>query len=145
MVVHGVNATKVGTSVTPEHGAMVLDGILRGEWPPSLALPPWRPTGPYFHGGFPGLEVGDLLLPGHRKPSAPPAAPLSSRVCVTTLEEHARTYAAWYFPEPHEPGGDLYEVEPVGLIARGRCDMPERWVCKTARVVRVVERGLVAR
>jgi uncharacterized protein len=100
-----------------------------------------NPAGPFLHGGVPGLDVGDMLEPGHRrKPAAPPA----EWVAFTVRQDYARRFAAAY-----PGGGDLYLVEPVdrppyrpledfdgtgdgGVIA---------WACGSARIVGVVERG----
>jgi len=123
-------------------------------------------TGPiYFHGGKPGLSIGDLILPGspnfvdgcpvcdaHRAGDNHPLEPVTKhadRVYITTDREYARFYASKY------PRGDLYSVEPLGEIVPSDEDPFPTWHVPTARVrglydvyvqlTRKQRRGLVRR
>jgi len=101
----------------------------------------------YFHGGYPGLKPGDLLLPpdqtgtDHRLSAtsaelgAPAYATRADIVYVTTLRDAARSYAAFY------PDGALYRVEPVGdLEPDPDCAEPGlSWHCPAARIAAVVD------
>lgn len=74
----------------------------------------------YYHGGVPGLQVGDRVLPPdvteieHRLSAYVPAgAPHGTRTDVVYLarhEQHARVYAALY------PDGALYQVVPESPV-----------------------------
>lgn len=91
----------------------------------------------YFHGGAPGLAVGDLIRPAIslgidkiRTPNQPRYTP--RRVYVTRLRWYAQLFA-------NGCGGDLYEVRPVGralpdLDARGS------FTCSCAEVIAIVTR-----
>lgn len=101
----------------------------------------------YFHGGFPGLRPGDLVLPpdttgtDHRLSAvsavlgAPVHATRTDVVYVTTGRDVARAYAAFY------PDGALYEVKPRDeLEPDPDCLMPGlSWHCSAAEVVAVVD------
>lgn len=111
-----------------------------------------------WHGGVPGLRVGDLIAPGHeRKPVAgcaycearaaqaagglPPAIdPLSrvhDRVYLSVDREYARHYASLY------GRGDLYRVEPVGDVVRSTEDTFETYLAESARVIAVYARAVL--
>jgi hypothetical protein len=104
----------------------------------------------YFHGGVPGLEVGDLLVPGHHHfvDGCPVCAALQEgrptpfdqpnqtpeRVSITTDREYARHYASKY------PQGDLYVVEPIGDLHASAEDHFPTWTVERARVTSVYAR-----
>lgn len=107
-----------------------------------------------WHGGIPGLRVGDLLQPGHKRRSHPGCAicaarergesvggmdPPSAReaVYVTASKEYARYYASLW------GRGDLYVVEPVGDLTPSEEDHFPSWTCPTARVVAVYQRAVL--
>jgi len=90
---------------------------------------------PLFHGGCPGLKVGDLILPADRvdtdSVSGSQGAPYrTDRVYVTSDVLVARSYAGVYaspkalrdqlggkLPSFRELSyGDVYEVEPLGAL-----------------------------
>lgn len=95
----------------------------------------------WYHGGVPGLGVGDWLVPPdcsgtcHRLSlHAPEGAPHGTRtdvVYVTSDPEVARVYAAFY------PDGAVYEVDPDGPVEPDP-DAPElAGMCDMARIVAV--------
>ena len=104
----------------------------------------------YFHGGAPGLKVGDLIEPqplgdgAHLVDGCPtcearksgqqlPTDNLdASLVYVTPDREYARVYAAGY------PGGALYVVEPIGDLTPSPDPVPS-WGCLAARVTGVYD------
>ena len=104
----------------------------------------------FFHGGAPGLRVGDLIEPrpaedtAHLVDGCPvcetrrTGAPLDTDdndptlVYVTTDREYARVYAAGY------PDGGLYVVEPVGDLTPSPDPVPS-WGCPAARVTGVYD------
>ncbi|MEV0584056.1 hypothetical protein [Nonomuraea sp. NPDC050310] len=104
----------------------------------------------YWHGGAPGLQVGDLILPGrpnfvdgcavcdaHRAGQSHAFDPLTQhtdRVYITTDREYARFYASKY------PKGDLYTVVPVGELTLSSEDHFPSWHVAQARVVSVYDR-----
>jgi hypothetical protein len=74
---------------------------------------------PWFHGGIPGLDVGDELV---RRPARGSIcagstarrmgrARTEARVFISRDPRHAATYALSY------PHGDVYEVEPAATGA----------------------------
>lgn len=96
----------------------------------------------WFHGGVPGLNVGDLLLSpdesgttNRLSASTPADAQHGTRTDVVYLarhQDHARAYAALY------PDGALYEAEPIGPTEPDP-DAPDLAVmCRSARVTAVV-------
>ena len=103
----------------------------------------------WWHGGVPGLKVGDLIEPttdtAHLLDDCPvcqarkrdeqlPQDPNDpTRVYVTTDREYARIYAAGY------PRGALYRVEPVGELERTTDDVVESYACSAARVLAVYD------
>lgn len=95
----------------------------------------------YWHGGHPGLEVGDYILPPSETNTTHTLLEYGSigrrdRVYLTT--EFA---GALFFACVHPDGGHVYEVEPEGELA----DDPD-WFgtsgvsveCQRARIVRVI-------
>lgn len=107
----------------------------------------------YFHGGYPGLQPGDLLLPPdetgteHRLSSyaaaldGPAHARRTDRVYLTTDRQIARAYAAFY------RDGALYEVGPAGpLEPDPDCTTPGlSWQCEAATVLVVVDPAVLFR
>jgi hypothetical protein len=107
----------------------------------------------YFHGGYPRLYPGDLVLPprvtgapslgaympevARRQRIANPYR--ADRVFVVTSEAEARLYAGAY-----PGGGALYIVEPQGdLEPDPDCTEPGlSWMAPAARVVKCLRRGL---
>ena len=103
---------------------------------------------PFYHGGKPGLNVGDLLLPptesgfdSDAKYGTEVDEPDRGRVFISRDPRHAATYAYTY------PLGDVYEVEPLGAFGRDK-DLViaglSSW-CERARVVRVTRRAVTMR
>lgn len=111
-----------------------------------------------WHGGVPGLHVGDLITPGHTRkshdgcpwcaardaqtaggprPDIDPLALHQDRVYVTTDREYARHYASLY------GRGDLYRVEPVGDLTKSTEDTIPTWVVPAARVTAVYDRAVL--
>lgn len=102
----------------------------------------------YFHGGFPGLNVGDMILP----PSVTgtnhdlstelmeldrPDLIRTDMVYATTVQDVARGFAAMH------PDGALYRVEMVGEVWPDP-DLPVTCVMGgSARVVEVVRARVV--
>lgn len=116
-------------------------------------------TGPLrlFHGGVPGLRAGDLITPGHArqaKDGCPWCAARAAgehgpgpggidgpsahadRVYLTPVRLYAAHYASLY------GRGDLYQVEPVGVLERSTEDSMETWLAPAARVVVAVDRAV---
>ncbi|WP_424215996.1 hypothetical protein ACN20G_28020 (plasmid) [Streptomyces sp. BI20] len=108
-------------------------------------------TARFFHGGVPGLEVGDVLAGGHsrqvvdgcaicasRNAGRPtlydPATLHPDRLYVTTDREYARHYAGTY------GAGDLYDVVPLGDVLPSEEDRFPTWSVSRARVRLVVAR-----
>jgi hypothetical protein len=101
----------------------------------------------YFHGGLPGLEPGDQLLPpdatgtDHRLSSyaailgGPVYAQRTDVVYLTTDRQVARAYAAFY------PDGALYQVMPASPVDPDPdCYVPGlSWQCPMGVVVAVVD------
>lgn len=101
---------------------------------------------PWFHGGIPGLDIGDELLPPtcsgvdlrRKYGEAEGATEDQRRVFISRDPRHAATYAYSY------PHGDVYEVEPLGRRGRDRDILIaglSGW-CERARVVRVTRRDV---
>lgn len=91
----------------------------------------------YFHGGAPGLNVGDLVRPAIslgitkvRTPNQPRYNP--RRVYITRLRWYAELFA-------NSAEGDVYEVRPVGR-ALADPDARSSFHCSCAEVVAVVAR-----
>lgn len=95
----------------------------------------------FFHGGAPGLEVGDVIRPAislgivkQRTPNQPRYTP--RRVYITRLRWYAELFA-------NGSRGDLYEVRPVGR-ALPDLDVRDSFTCSCAEVVAVLARHPVA-
>lgn len=110
-----------------------------------------------YHGGVPGLRVGDLLTPGHDRPEVDacpwcaarageklggPRSPIDGlalhqdRVYVTPNRLYAKHYASLY------GRGWLYRVEPIGDLARSDEDTMESYTVRSARVVSIYARAV---
>ncbi|MCP9205542.1 hypothetical protein [Streptomyces cucumeris] len=101
----------------------------------------------YFHGGIPGLSIGDRLLPPDRTGTerrlssfaadlgGPAHALRTDLVYLTTERQVARAYAAFY------PDGALYQVLPESPVDPDPdCAEPGlSWQCPAAVVVTVVD------
>jgi len=82
----------------------------------------------YFHGGYPGLKIGEYLSPasvtgvrGLDDWASSTSGDIGKYVYVTTNMPAARLYAAMY---PGKNGGTVYECLPEGDIAPDRdCDL----------------------
>lgn len=108
-----------------------------------------------FHGGIPGLRVGDLIEPGHGRrhhdgcpwceARAKGEAHLGmdgpsqrqDRVYATSSRLYAKHYASLW------GRGDLYRVEPVGEAERSTEDSIETWCAPALRVVAVLDRAVL--
>lgn len=106
-----------------------------------------------FHGGVPGLRVGDLVEPGHERkvhdgcawcaaraelpPSQDGLALQVGRVYLTPVRLYAQHYASLY------GRGDLYRVDAVGELQRSTEDTVETWTAPAARVVAVLDRAVL--
>lgn len=99
---------------------------------------------PWFHGGVPNLNVGDLIVPPTEsgfdtmRRYRERDTEACGRVFVTREPGLAASYAASY------PHGDVYQVEPLGPLGDDPDTiMPDavKW-CQRARVVRVTRRGV---
>ena len=106
----------------------------------------------YWHGGVPGLKVGDRIRPAASLRVLPvhyaldrgtdyPSDP--TRVYVTTDRQAARYYAASYIDGVEPLAGDVYNVRPRGELRIDE-DLPtgKHFSCASAVVVAVVERGV---
>lgn len=106
-----------------------------------------------FHGGIPGLRVGDLIEPGHERkvhegcawcaaradlpPEHDGLPGIPDRVYLTPERIYARYYASLY------GRGDLYQVEPVGELERSTEDNVETWTAPAARVLVAIDRAVL--
>lgn len=105
-----------------------------------------------FHGGVPGLGVGDLIEPhepkfhegcpdceANQRGESTPISPVTQhpdRVYVTSDRLYGRHYSSkWWL-------GDLYRVVPVGAVEKSTEDRFPTWKCEAAKVVAVVERAV---
>lgn len=107
----------------------------------------------WWHGGVPGLRVGDILLPGNERRTHegcewcearkkgqayfgmdPPSA--RRAVYITHDKEYARFYASLY------GYGDLYIVEPNGQAILSEEDHIEAWSADSARILAVYQRAV---
>ena len=109
----------------------------------------------YYHGGAPGLRPHRPIRPAAARGlrfsygnmafgTVPKYDP--NRVYVTTHLGVARSYAARYMA-PGQGGipGDVYEVEPISTPEHDPDygpDVDVMWMCREARIVRIVERGV---
>ena len=107
-------------------------------------------SGPYYHGGPPGLHPGDVITPrpagdtSHLLDGCPTCearragTPLPdddlnpSLVYVTTDRDYASIYAAGY------PRGGLYRVETDGPLTESPDPVPS-WGVPSARVAAVLD------
>jgi hypothetical protein len=107
---------------------------------------PW-PDRRWYHGGIPGLEVGDLILPPAATGATGTGDDPDWLVFVTTRFDRARAFAC-------ASSGDVYEVRPVDLQIGGP-PAPRKFgpigpnvgplgdhSCLSAVVTGVIERGL---
>jgi hypothetical protein len=107
-----------------------------------------------FHGGKPGLNVGDIIEPGHQR-MAHPGCPWcearangkahlgmdgpsedADRVYCTTNRLYAKHYASLW------GRGDLYRVEPVGELVPSTEDTVESFKAPALRVVAIYDRAV---
>lgn len=107
------------------------------------------PTGPFFHGGVPGLAPGDKILPTRMTGSQRPMKDFfPEHVTAATHPWLLRDDCVFFSPDPGfaalfaaaHPDGALYEVRPNGEISIDP-DAPagEAWRARSATIVRVVE------
>ena len=108
-----------------------------------------------YHGGVPGMRVGDLIEPGHERKShagcpwcearaageayAGMDGPshLTDQVYTTSHRLYAKHYASlWGY-------GDLYRIEPVGRLARSTEDTVESFTAPALRVAGVLDRAVL--
>jgi len=101
----------------------------------------------YFHGGYPGLKPGDLVLPPDRSGTdrrlsatvaelgGPAHAQRTDLVYLTTDRQVARAYAAFY------PDGALYNVIAASPVDPDPdCEMPGlSWQCPYGIVAAVLD------
>jgi hypothetical protein len=111
-----------------------------------------------YHGGKPDLRVGDLITPGHTRPThdgcpwcqartqqangaTPPTIdPLpqhTDRVYATPSRAYARYHASLY------GRGDLYQITPNGELTRSTEDTIETWTAPTLTITAVIERAIL--
>lgn len=102
----------------------------------------------YFHGGIPGLSVGDYIespdvtrtdhtLSRYAAEMGAPHGTRTDAVYITPRQDTARAYAALY------PDGALYQVEPVDVIGSDPDAPDEAVMCRRARVTEVVRSSVV--
>lgn len=106
-----------------------------------------------YHGGMPGLRVGELVERGHeragrddcpicraRKAGDPASLePLTAHpehVYASTSRLYAKFYASLYGL------GDLYRVAPVGEAVRSDEDLIEAWRAPALRVEAILDRAV---
>jgi len=110
-----------------------------------------------FHGGVPGLQIGDLLEPGHSRDDLHPGCPVCearkrgdgslgdppsshpNHVYLTPDRLYARFHASMY------GRGDLYIAEPIGEVEESAEDPFPAFFAHRARVVAVPEHGVLLR
>lgn len=111
----------------------------------------------YWHGGAPGLKPGELLEPGHNRTvdgcaicearvsgltatiaghAIDPPTGRPTHVYITSDREYARFYASM------ARFGDLYRVEPVGVLEPSTEDPFPTWTTTAARVLAVYDRAV---
>jgi hypothetical protein len=115
-----------------------------------------RPMTALFHGGVPGLRVGDLIQPGHerqlhddclwcqaRANNVPGPAGIDDRtgrrdrVYATSSRLYAKHYASLW------GRGDLYRVEPVGEPEPSTEDSIDSICAPSLRVAAVLDRAVL--
>jgi hypothetical protein len=111
-------------------------------------------NGFYYHGGVDGLNVGDILDPGHSRKKHEGCPWCEARenggahlgldgpsqrgeVYFTPNRLYAKFHASMY------GRGDLYRVEPVGEVTRSTEDSLETYTAPAARIVSVYERAVL--
>lgn len=116
------------------------------------------PSVRYFHGGVPGLTVGDRIVPhpphvvdgcqvcaaraAGQQPvvaglgNIDPVTDRPDRVYVTTDREYARFYASRYWL------GDLYTVRPDDPLEPSDEDLFPTWCAPAATVTGIVSRAV---
>lgn len=100
----------------------------------------------YFHGGKPGLKVGEYLLPPDRQTERTKGHLVDyllpgqekfmhrDKVYITTEKRIAKVFAAVL------PNGALYEVEPEGeMTIDPDCQDGRSWMCEQAKIIKVVD------
>jgi hypothetical protein len=96
----------------------------------------------YYHGGFPGLHVGDFVIPSATTGAASTADFGADRICRRDrVYITAEMSAAVLFAAGHPSGkGVVYEVEPIGQLEHDPdCMLPGMSLqCEKARVLRVI-------
>jgi len=108
-----------------------------------------------WHGGIPGLKIGDILIGGHerntldgcpmceaRKSGAAllgldPPSEHPNKVYITNEREYARFHASLY------GRGDLYVVEPIGETVPSTEDNIPTLLVDEARIVGVYDRAVL--
>ncbi|WP_244618883.1 NAD(+)--rifampin ADP-ribosyltransferase [Rhizobium sp. 18065] len=105
---------------------------------------------PYFHGGFGGLSVGQIVLPPSRSGAPSTASFGAAAVCNRDAVYVTPDFeAAMMFACAHQSGrGKVYQVEPIGELARDPDAKGDGYSfeCPAARVVRVFKiRGKIIR
>lgn len=101
-----------------------------------------RPQTPFWHGGIPGLAVGDHITP----PSSRGPLPASYQVgCYPASPDHVyvtqdRDYAR-YFAALNTPPGTLYRVTPIGDLEPDDDSPTQRksFACRAAIIVSIDE------
>ena len=105
----------------------------------------------YWHGGRPGLVVGDVLVPGRANQKAltlyaDQLADYAEGAFITDNRQFARAWASSY---PVRQGGTargtLYQVRPEGELSRDPDYLhgaEVSWYCPRAVVVRVAEQNV---
>lgn len=115
-------------------------------------------SAPLYHGGIPGLRVGDVIEPGHDRKAVDGCPWCQARasghagpdgidgpsvhpehVYATTHRLYARHYASLY------GRGDLYRVEVVGEAVRSEEDSFETYRAPALRVLAVLDRAVLLR
>lgn len=111
-----------------------------------------------YHGGAPGLRVGDILDPHHDRPihdgcetcrANAEAAKAGHGYDGTDGPTHIKTHvyatpAKWY-AKLHASlygYGDLYRVEPIGILQVSTEDDVETIMAPTMRIVAVADRAV---
>lgn len=111
-----------------------------------------------WHGGFPGLRINDVIMPGHYRaviegckfcedraaeiaggprPEVDGASMHPNKVYLSADREYARHYASLF------GRGDLYRVEAVGDVQRSTEDSIETYLADSARVIAVYARAVL--
>lgn len=107
----------------------------------------------FYHGGHPGLRVGDWLAGGHTRQvlngcaiceartagstSIDPPTQHPDRLYITANRLYAKYYASLY------GRGDLYRVFPISGLAKSTEDPIPTWTVDVAEVVNVYDRAVL--